>query len=305
MSWLLEPERPNLVVEVRPTSLGLASLVGSRGGYSLGPVASLELPSGALQVSLTQPNIADPEAFSRILGLLLERSGLRGRRKAGLVLPDPVARVGLIPAAELSEKGASTDDMVRFRLKKIVPFDIQEARIASLEGAAPGEPPTHLVAAISETVLKGYEDALGAQGLETGLVEVAGLALAEAASGASGDHLLINWDHSYVSFLLWRSGWPILVRTLVGPSAEPAGIAQEVSQTLIYYRERLAGTGLARVVVRAAHLPFEEVEAILSGPLETAPQALDSWSFVSGGPAELRGEQGLAGALACLRRAAA
>jgi type IV pilus assembly protein PilM len=303
--WLVEPERPTLVIEVRPGSLGVASLVPSGAMNTLGPVASMDLPAGTLQLSLTQPNIADPSAFGRILGLLLERSGLRGRRKVGLVLPDPVARVGLIPSAEINQKGTTVPDMIRFRLKKVVPFDVGEARIASLPGSVPGEPPTYVVAAIAETVLRGYEEALTASGLETGLVEVAGLTLGEAAGSGAGDHLLVNWDQGYVSFLLFRSGWPILVRTLVGPGAEPSGIAHEVSQTLIYYRERLSGTGLARVVVRAAHLPFEEAQGVLSGPLEMAPEALDPWAFVGGGPQELRSEQGLAGALACLRRAAA
>jgi type IV pilus assembly protein PilM len=303
--WLLEPERPTIALEVRPSSLGVASLTDDRGRLVLGAVASLDLPDGALQLSVTQANVADPEAFGRVLAMLLERAGLKGRRKVGLVLPDPVARIALFPAVELQEKGATVEDMVRFRLRKVVPFDIKDARIASHLGSAPSEPPSHLVAAISQAVLRSYEDVLASQGLEPGLVELAGLALAEAAVGGPGDRLLVNWDHGYVSFLLARSGWPILIRTLTGPAAEADGIGREAAQTLVYYRERLGGKGLAKAVVRAGALPVAEAVAILTEPLGLVPEAIDPWAFVGGGPRDLVSEQGLAGALACLRRAAA
>jgi hypothetical protein len=302
--WLLEPERPTVALEVRPGSLGVASLNRSGKSVALGAAASMELPEGVVQLSLTQPNVADPEAFGRVLGMLLEHAGLKGRRKVGLVLPDPVARIALIPDAELSEKGASLEDMIRFRLRKAVPFDVRDAQIASLPGSA-GAEGSHLVAAISQTVLRSYEDALSSQGLEPGLVEIAGLALVEAAGGGDGDRLVVNWDRGYVSFLLTRSGWPILIRTLTGPSAEAKETAREAAQTLVYHRERLAGTALVGASVRAGALPLEEAVSILEEPLGLRPRAIDPWAFVGGGPRELASDQGLAGALACLRRAAA
>jgi hypothetical protein len=302
LRWLLEPERPTAVLEVRPTSLGIASLLGSRRRMLLGSAASLDLPPGTIQLSLTQPNVADRESFSRVLATLLERTGLKGRRRVGLVLPDPVARVSLVHSSELSVPGTSLEDLIRFRLKKTVPFEVRDARIAHLAG---GEGQGRLVVAIAEAVLRGYEDVLSAQGLEAGLVELSGLALAEAALAADGDRLLINWEPGYLSLFLLRSGWPILVRTLTGPSSEASGIAQEVGQTVVYYRERLGGEGLLGASIRCPADLLSEAVDRLEAPLGIRPQPIEPWAFVGGGPREVAAHSGLAGALASLRRAAA
>jgi type IV pilus assembly protein PilM len=295
--WLTEPEHPSVVLEVRPRTLGIASL---NGGSRLGSAASLELPEGTLRLSLTEPNIQDRDAFRRVLAMALERTGLKGRKSVGLVLPDPVARVVLLPASELSLPGTSFGDLLRFRLKKTVPFDVQEAQVAALPG---GESRLTVVGAVARAVLRDYEEALAAEGLEAGLVEISALAVAEAALGEEGDQLLVNWEPGYLSFVLFRSGWPVLVRTLTGPAAEAENVAQEASQTFLYYRERLAGVALARALVRcSADEPGEAIEG-LEKALGVPVGRLDPWTFVGGGPAELAKDAGLAGALASLRRA--
>ena len=47
----------------------------------------------------------------------------------------------------------------------------------------------------------------------------------------AGDRLLVNWDEGYVTLILARDGWPILVRTLSGADGGLAGeVAREVDQ---------------------------------------------------------------------------
>ena len=296
---LTEPDRPSVVVEVRQTTLGIASLDS---GGRLGSAAALELPEGTLRLSLTEPNILDRSAFRRVLAMAIERTGLKGRRSVGLVLPDPVARLVLLAASELQMPGTSFPDLLRFRLKKTVPFDVQEAQIASLSG---GEGQPILVGAVARPVLRDYEEALASEGFEAGLVELSGLALAEAALGAHGDELLVNWEPGYLSFLLFRSGFPILVRTLTGPAAEAESVGQEASQTYLYYRERLSGEALGRAFVRCSESQSKEAILGLERAFAVPFARLDPWAFVGGGPPELAQDTGLAGALASLRRAQA
>ena len=296
----LDPEPTLLAVEVRPRSLGVVRLgrEGERSVVTAG--ASLDLPPGALALSMTQPNIVDAAAFSRTLRAVLERAGALEGGGIALVLPDPVARVALVPAAEVAARGRTElDEMLRFRLKKAVPFDVREARLAVLPGRGAG---LLLVAAIFRPVLDGYEQALRELGFEPGQVEVAGLALAERAALPSGDSALVNWDHGYVSIVILRDGWPILVRTLVGDftgSADP--VVREAANTVLYYRERLAGAGLGSAVLRSAFLPPEDAAALLRDPLGVAPTVLDPWAGLAAGdhgPAA----QALAGAAAALLR---
>jgi hypothetical protein len=262
----------------------------------------VDLPAGVLDLSIMQSNVTNPDLFRRTLRAALERAGVLGGARVGLVLPDPVARVALVPGAEVSGHGqAQMEELLRFRLRKSVPFDIREARLAFAVEATRATD-TVPVVAIHRSVLEGYEDACRAVGLEPGLVELSGLVLLAASGGGSPaeDHLLVNWDDGYVTILLARGEWPLLVRTLTGePAAQPQQVAREVSNTVLYYHERLGGAGLARATLRSAALPPEQASALLAGPLEGAPALVDAWRGLA---VELPGPlaQALAGAAACL-----
>ena len=152
----------------------------------LAAAASTEIPPGVLRLSMTEPNIIDPEAFQALLTSLLERTGALREGPVALVLPDPVARLTVLPASELSGKrGADAEEMARFRLRKTVPFEIQGARIA-LGIPSRGGPDAAVVAAIVRPVLEGYEAVLHRLGLAPGLVELSSLALLSLLEPAGG-----------------------------------------------------------------------------------------------------------------------
>lgn len=302
-SWLrhelLEPEHPLAVVEVRPRALGMVRLAREGGRLTLAAAASVDLPEGVLRLSMTESNVLDVGALRKALESLRERAGAPVETSVGLVLPDPVARISLVPLAELS--GGKLEEMVRFRLRKVLPFDVREARIATLTNRGAG---SALVAAVFRPVLEGYEGALTAVGLHPGLVEIAGLAL--TANGGrpapAGDRLIVNWDEGYVSLVLTRGGWPLLLRTLAGDYVtRPEVVTREAANTVLYYRERLGGPGLQSALVRSAALPPEEAVALLSEPLGLVPEVLDPWEPIGvkhGGMAA----QAVAGAASCVLR---
>ena len=224
-----------------------------------------------------------------------------GGAPIALVLPDPVARVSLIPAAELGTGRASDlDEVVRFRLRKSLPFDVREARVAHVHSPR-AQDPVLAVTAMS-SVVDAYEEVCRSLALEPGLVELSGLALCRSAfgAGAPGDRLLVNWDDGYATLVLVREGWPVLVRTLTGPIvSSPPEVAREAAQTLVYARERLGSPGLEQVLVRSAWLSPAEAVAVLEAPLGVAPEMIEPWRALGTadpGPAA----QALAGAAACL-----
>jgi hypothetical protein len=161
-----------------------------------------------------------------------------------------------------------------------------------------------LVAAVFRPVLEAYEEALASLGLRPGLVEAASLALSGGAAGTSGDTLFLNWDHGYVSLVLSRGGWPILLRTLTGDfAAAPDPVIREVANTVLYYRERLEGPGLQTAVVRSAALPPEEAATLLQEPLGMKAAIFEPWARLGGSDSGPEA-QALAGAAACVARAA-
>jgi len=288
-SALLEPEPPLAAIEVRASGLSAIRLGRERQQPVLSGAASFELPSGALQLSLTEPNLRDVELFRRTLGVLADRVGLAGGGRIALVLPDPVARVVFVPAAELKARGrAELLEELRFRLRKTVPFEIRDAVLSWIpvpEG--PGRPAQLLVSAIASQVLQGYEAPLRELGFEPGRVELCGLALAAALRPApQADELLINWDAGYCTLALLRDGEPILFRTLAGElAAQPAEVVREAASTVLYYRDRLGGPGLQRALLRSTPLPAAEAAQLLQDPLGLMPEPVDPWGALRGAPA--------------------
>ena len=301
-AWLartfLRAPVPLLAVEVRPRAVSVVRLARDSGRLSLAAAASAELPAGVLEVSLTKPNVLEPAAFQAALRGVLERAGALAGGALSLVLPDPAVRVALIPAAGL-RRGREADEVVRFHLHKALPFDVRSARLA---WRVLGE--QALVAVAPDEIVSGYEDALEALGFRPGVVEAAGLALADAAFAAGDrDVLLVNWDEGYVSFILLRGGAPLLIRTLPGESG-PDAVARHAVGTLQFYRDRLAGGDLAAVVVRSAARPGEQAAALLGRALGCEPRLVAPWAVL--GVAESGdAAQAVAGAAASALRGAA
>jgi len=288
---LTEPDYPLLAVEVRPRALGIVRVQRQRRRLELGAAVVQELPEGCIVPSLSEVNIAAPEAFQAALRAGLERAGAAGASRACLVLPDPAGRVALVPAADLAGKRAKdAAELIRFRLRKSLSFDVREARLAyhplSAGEAVGGSIP---VVAVARAVLEQYEAALAAAGLYAGLVELAGLVCQAAAVHGrplDEDRVIVNWDDGYVSLLITRAGRLAVVRTLTLPAdpvAAAADVQREVFNTLLYYRERLGGQGLAGATLRSAARPPDEAAALLAEALELVPEPLAPWSLLPHG----------------------
>ena len=296
---LVEPPLPLLAIEVRPRALAAVRLAREGGGLSLGAAATVELPAGAIEVSLARPNVIDPEAFRGALRAVLERVGALSGGDVSLVLPDPAVRLALVPSEGLRGRRPDAAETIRFRLHKALPFDVRAARLAW----APPREEQALVAVAPEEVVRGYEEALESLGFHPGLVEAASLALLSAAETGPGDRVLVNWDEGYVSFVLTRAGQPLLLRTLPGDVGRDS-VVRHATSTMQFHRDRLGGQALAGVVLRSAVVPGDEAAALLERALEAPVRLLRPWAAL-GITEEGPSAQAVAGAAACVLRRAA
>lgn len=301
--FLFEPEYPRVALEIRPRVVGAVRMQRDRGRWVPAAAASLSLPDGALNLSMVQPNVADAAAFTEVLRAVLERTGIPRSGKIGLVLPDPVARVSILPAAEFVGKDSGEIlDLLRFRLRKAVPFEMKDAQISFVTPDEPGPDAVVVAAVMARGVLESYERAVASLGFEPGLVELSGLALLGAVEStrAPGDRLVVNWDEGYVSLLLARGGHPVLVRTLAGEaSSATEDVVREVANTVLYYQEKLGGSGLDSVLVRSALLPAAHAIELLQDVVGVVPEVLNPWAGIEGGDSGPQ-SQAVAGAAACL-----
>ncbi len=81
-------------------------------------------------MSLTKPNVNDPDALRAALRSALERAGALAPAPSRSSLPDPAVRLALVPAEGLRGRGQDAQETVRFRLHKSLPFDVRAARLA-------------------------------------------------------------------------------------------------------------------------------------------------------------------------------
>lgn len=303
-SWLFESPRPLIAVEVRARTLGAVRTVREGATRRVAAAAIVPLPEGAVTFSMVNPNVVDVQAFHGALRALFEKVGAMSETHMALVLPDPSARILVLPPSEGPvSKGASAEEVLRFRLRGKLPFDVRDARL--VEEALPrvmGRS-SSLVVVIHRLVLASYEDACRSAGLEPGLVEMCALCLERylGVHESSGDRLVINWEDRYTSLVVSRAGVPLLVRTLPGPTGL-GEVVREVSNTLMYHRERLGGTTIEQAFVRSCAMPATEAAALLTGPLGLTPAIIDP--IGAGESADIEEtSQAVAAAAACVQAA--
>ncbi len=136
----IEDPAPSHVFEFSADGIAWAS------GETLGFQA---LPPGTLTVSPVEDNIRDEEGVSSELRKVAGAAGGRRRRPCALILPDYCGRVTVLDFDSFPPNADEQASLVRFRMKKSLPFDSDSAAVSfQAQGATNGRQEV-VVAAIS------------------------------------------------------------------------------------------------------------------------------------------------------------
>ena len=118
--------RPPAAVELSPQGV----LAAATPGPGQPPVYAFEpLPQGALVPGIGEPNLRAPEVVANAIRAALGQVSPR-TRAVTLVLPDTVVRVFVLDFDSLPAKAAEAIPVLRFRLRKMVPFDVEHAGVS-------------------------------------------------------------------------------------------------------------------------------------------------------------------------------
>lgn len=263
---LLRPAHPAVAVEI--TERAVSAVRCSASGLAAWFTAAL--PEGAVRSAPVQQNLVDREAVLERLVRARERLA-PATSPAALVLPDCVAKLAVLQLDGLPRRREEVDDLVAWRLKKTLPYRADEARLA-WEAFPPDETGKRplLAAALRRRTLEEYESLMAEAGFETGTVTTATLALAEQAPvEEERDALLLNVGRSWFSMLVTDGRRPLFFRSKLVPEGERAPglreafVAAELLPTLEYYRRRVDGRGLGRIVLHSAGGGAADLEAAL------------------------------------------
>jgi type IV pilus assembly protein PilM len=240
-----------------------------RGKPVLEAYKSREIPEGACDGSILHPRMGvGPELAARVRELF-EMTGTKPG-KVSLILPDSLAKISLLNLPDRLGSRKQLDEVVRFKLRRSVPFRLEEAMVSYQVLPSEGRGMSILVSLMRRAVVEQYEKILLDIGARPGLVDLSTPnvlnlcrpALSEAGSGG-GDAAILNSAWGYFSLVILRGGRLIFFRckTITKTDDEAAGNGQmfrEVANSLAYYEEKLEGRGLETLLVRSVAGSIEE-----------------------------------------------
>lgn len=187
-----EFELPGVLFEIQPDFVAGARLAPSDGQPQFGRLAVKPLPAGTVAPSLAGPSILGREALTAALKDVALRVG-NGSAQLGVLVPDGLARVGILPLETLPANRREAATLVGWNLRDGLPFPADEARITyqASAGADPGRMELVAVAARA-SVLAEYESLLEAMNRSSALLLPATVALLPLLPEAEEPVLLIH-----------------------------------------------------------------------------------------------------------------
>lgn len=165
--WLHAMPHPSLVVEIAADHVAAARW-GAKPG-SLETYAAEPLPAGSLMPSPVEPNVTQPDAVRSALRRVFAKVPHHGTYLA-LLVPDMAVRVFVLPFEDLPRKADDALQLLRWRLKKSVPFDVDETTVSWMRQAG-REGSLEVVTAIARRrILREYEELLESVDARPGVV---------------------------------------------------------------------------------------------------------------------------------------
>jgi type IV pilus assembly protein PilM len=170
--WLEAMPHPPLALEISQDRIAAARWTRTGG---LDSYAIESLPNGALMPSAVESNIVDGPSVRGAVAALMAR--LRAKDEdIALLVPDPVIRVFVQHFDQFPRSPQEAEPMLRWKLKKSVPFEADETMISYMR-QAPREDGVDVVTALARLrIVREYEALAEGAGLYPGVVTSSSLA---------------------------------------------------------------------------------------------------------------------------------
>jgi type IV pilus assembly protein PilM len=238
--------RPRIACEISADRV-LAGRIADAGGV-IEACAVRELAPGSVVPDLTEPNILQPEVVRKAINDAVGSVAGRLRDIVG-ILPDAAVRVVLLDFDTLPSNQHEAEGVVRFRLKKSLPFDVEKAKVSYHVQASLGG--LRLVAAVAlSSVVEDYESAFRDAGYTAGVILPSMLAALGAAE-ADSPTLVLKIDARTTSLAILDKQQLLLFRTLEntrGVTVTGEQLAEEVYPSVVFFQDTYH-TNIERIYV--------------------------------------------------------
>lgn len=280
--------RTSTGVEISPGRVTFAMIGGTLDSPQVKRVASSPLPANALHISIREQNVLDPENFVNSVrsahNLLLSRNS-----KVSVTLPDSVGRVMLLDLEGRFKSRSEALDLIRWKLKKSVPFDLADTHLDYQQLAVRENGDLALlVALVSRAVISQYEDLLTRAGLTPSRIDFNSFNLCRAFErrmSLSDDCILVSFYGAALLIMAFSAGVPEFIRfkDLSGTMAVDNRVFMEIKSSLLIYNERFPEHISKTVFCVAAPDVAENFQEMVEEAAGLSPSLLEIKSVVTPG----------------------
>lgn len=254
-----------------------------------------ELAAETLRPSPLVENVLKASALNEAVADAL-RAVAGASRRVTLVVPDLAVRLLVLHFDSLPERAEEALALLRWRLKKSLPFDVGEAMLSYQVQRNPAGGHEVVLAVAQRRIIRRYEEAVEAAGFYPGLVLPSTLALLPLTSEEphDGGTLVAHLGSDALSTAIVKDGLLYFYRSVESPFHGMVLGAQtffdELYPSLVYFQDTW-GSAVRRVVVAGVEDGIMEIGRLVEREAGCAVRSLDweRWLPAGVSAAERRG----------------
>jgi type IV pilus assembly protein PilM len=217
-------------------------------GTAIDVLSTRTLPAGALVPGLGTANVVNASVVRDAVADALNAVSGRSREVIA-ILPDSSVRIVLLDFDSLPDKQHEADPVVRFRLKKSLPFDIEDSALSYDTHRANGT--VRVVAAVTPTAVREeYENIFRNAGFNPGVV-VPSMLSALGPVDAVEPTLILKVDSNTTSVAIVKGGDLLLYRTLENArtgAVSSEALADDIYPSLVFFQDTY-GSNVGKILL--------------------------------------------------------
>lgn len=196
------------------------------------------LEPGVLSISPLRDNVLDADKLAAHVRALAGARESRKRREAVLILPDASVRVLVLDFDAFPSDPGEQLSLVRFRIKKGLPFDLDSAALSYAPQPSNGKRVDVVAAVAPLEIVARYEAPLRACGLAPGLVTTSTLAALELVR-EEGVAVLLKLSGRFLTISVLERGALKLLRAIELAELSFGEILAPLYPTVAYAEDQL------------------------------------------------------------------
>jgi type IV pilus assembly protein PilM len=229
---ILQEPPPSMVFEISEAGISVARLT-TKTELDFHP-----LKPGVLAITPLKDNVVLPDELALAVQEIAPQNGNRKRRDVALILPDYSTRIAVLDFDNFPSDTKEQLSLIRFRVKKSVPFDVESAAIGYFVQPAEGKKFDVVAVLAPLEVISRYEAPFRAAGMNPGLVTPSSLAVLNLVE-EGGITVVAKITGGVLTVMVLRNGRLKLLRCLEVHANDVAEIAADLYPTFVYIEDNI------------------------------------------------------------------